>query len=146
VIQRLLAWDVGLILSGTLIALLVAQVSRYFAVAYHAVASGFQTICARMEEVSRALGRGPVATLFRVDLPLLRRTLAATATLLAIDLIKELPLTLILRPFNFNTLATRAYEFAVDERLGEAAPYALMIVAVGVFPVVLLQHLGDRKG
>ena len=83
-------------------------------------------------------------TLWRVALPLLRRTLLAAAILVFVDVMKEIPLTLSLRPFNFDTLATRAYQLAVDEQVAESSNAALVIIAVGLLPVLGLDRLLTR--
>jgi iron(III) transport system permease protein len=91
-----------------------------------------------MEDAARSLGSTPAATLFRVHVPLLAPTLATAALLVFVDVLKELPATFALRPFNFDTLAIEAYNLAKDERLGEAALPALVIVAVGLIPVLVV--------
>jgi len=83
-------------------------------------------------------------TLFEIELPLLRGTLVAAGTLVVIDVLKELPLTLILRPFNFDTLATRAFQLASDERLAASAPAALLVIFVATTVVVVLHRTLDR--
>ena len=85
--------------------------------------------CRNLDDASRCLGEPPLATLWRVALPLLRRTLVAAAILVFVDVMKEIPLTLSLRPFNFDTLATRAYQLAVDEQVAESANAALQVAA-----------------
>jgi iron(III) transport system permease protein len=104
-----------------------------------------------MEQAARTLGHTPAQTLWRVHLPLLRGSALTAALLVFIDVMKELPATLVMRPFNFDTLATQAYTLASDERLAEASTSALAIVAVGLVPmVVLCRHIvrgtADRPG
>ena len=91
-----------------------------------------------MDQAARTLGQGPLGTLRRVHLPMIRASVLTAALLVFVDVMKELPMTLLLRPFNFHTLATRVYEYAADELLEEAALPALAIVAAGIGPVVLL--------
>jgi len=135
----------GLLVSGTVTALVVAYLVRFLAVAMAPVDSGFERICGKLDETSRSLGVSPLRTLFRVNIPLLRGTLMGAALLVFVDVLKELPLTLVLRPFNFDTLATRAFQLAMDERVGESAIPALLIVAVGLLPVIILNRLMTRE-
>ena len=137
------AFDVptGLLLSGTLAALIFAYVVRFLAVALNPVESGFKRLCGNLDDTSRSLGVPPLKTLWKVDLPLLRGTLISAALLVFVDVLKELPLTLILRPFNFDTLATRAFQLATDEQLARSAVPALLIIAVGLVPVIVLNKL-----
>ena len=136
----------GLLLSGTLVALVFAYVVRFLAVALNPVESGFERVCGNLDETSRSLGVSPLKTLLKVDLPLLKGTLLSAALLVFVDVLKELPLTLILRPFNFDTLATRAFQLATDEQLAQSAVPALLIIAVGLLPVVVLNKLIGRGG
>ena len=131
----------GLLLSGTLAALIFAYVVRFLAVALNPVESGFKRLCGNLDDTSRSLGVPPLKTLWKVDLPLLRGTLISAALLVFVDVLKELPLTLILRPFNFDTLATRAFQLATDEQLARSAVPALLIIAVGLVPVIVLNKL-----
>ena len=110
--------------------------------------AGFERTCATMDESSRSLGVAPLRTLLRVNVPLLRGTLLAAGLLVFVDVLKELPLTLILRPFDFDTLATRAFQLAMDEQVARSALPSLLIIAIGLIPVVLLTRLmeGDRAG
>ncbi|SOE01123.1 ABC transporter permease [Caenispirillum bisanense] len=128
----------GLLLTGTMAALIYAYLVRFLAVSYNAVEASLGKVTANLEGASRTLGHGPLSTLRRVHLPMIRGSILTAALLVFVDVMKELPATLIMRPFNFDTLAVRAYELATDERLAEAAPAALAIVAVGIVPVVLL--------
>jgi iron(III) transport system permease protein len=93
-----------------------------------------------MDQAARSLGHSPGQTLWHVHLPLLRGSALTAALLVFIDVMKELPATLVMRPFNFDTLATQAYTLASDERLGEASTAALAIVVVGLLPLVLLSR------
>jgi iron(III) transport system permease protein len=134
----------GLLLSGTLVALLFAYTVRFMAVAFLPVESGFTRICGRVDDAARSLGATPSCALRKVSLPLLRGTLLAAVILVFVDVLKELPLTLILRPFNFDTLATRAYQLATDELIAVSASYALVIILAGIIPVVLLNRVVTR--
>lgn len=146
VVQTLTGNPVGLILTGTVAALLFAYVVRFLAVALNPVDSGFERTCGNLDETSRSLGSPPLRTLLRVDIPLLRGTLLSAGLLVFVDVLKELPLTLILRPFNFDTLATRAFQLAMDEQVQRSALPALLIVVTGMIPVILLSRLmGERE-
>ncbi len=135
----------GLVITGTVLALLAGYVVRFFAVGYHAVDSGFCGVTTRFDEVARASGMRPRQALVRVGIPSLRPALIGAAMLLIVDILKELPLTMILRPFNLETLATRVFRLAGNEMVAEAAIPALMIVAISVVPVILLQRLSSAR-
>ncbi len=131
---------VGLLLSGTLFTLLYAYNVRFLAVSLQTVEAGLGKIKPTIDDAGRSLGLKPAAVLYRLHLPLMQGTLLTTILLVFVDVLKELPATLILRPFNFNTLAVRAYEMASDERLADAGLPALMIVLAGIIPVILLSR------
>jgi len=135
----------GLLLSGTLVALLFAYTVRFLSVSIQAVEAGLGKIRMSMDDAARSLGRRPAQVLREVHLPLMRGTVLSAVLLVFVDVLKELPATLILRPFNFNTLAVRAYEMAADERLADAGPPALMIVVAGILPVILLSRAIGRQ-
>lgn len=135
----------GLLLSGTLAALLFAYLVRFLAVSLQTVESGLAKIRPSMDEAARSLGLVPTQVLSRVHLPMLKGSLLTALLLVFVDVLKELPATLVLRPFNFNTLAVRAFELASDERLADAAPAALTIVLVGLAPVILLSRSITRS-
>jgi iron(III) transport system permease protein len=128
----------GLFLSGTVFALLFAYTVRFLAVSVNAIESGLGKIKPTMDDAGRSMGLSPIAVLRKIHMPLMRGTVLTALLLVFVDVLKELPATLILRPFNFNTLAVRAHELAADERLADAATPALMIVLVGIIPVILL--------
>ncbi|GAA0351769.1 iron ABC transporter permease [Bowmanella denitrificans] len=135
------AWfgiSTGLLLSGTLFALLLAYAVRFLAVSLHQVQSGLERIKPGMDQAGRSLGLNPFGVLTRVHLPMLKASLLSALLLVFVDVLKELPATLILRPFNFDTLAIRTYELASDERLSDAALPALLILFAGLLPVILL--------
>ena len=134
----------GLLLSGTLIALLFAYCARFLPVALHGVEAGLTRIRPSMDDAARSLGSAPRGVLWRVHIPMLRGSLLTALLLVFVDVLKELPATLILRPFNFNTLAVRAYELASDERLADSATFALAIVLAGIGPVILLSRAISR--
>ena len=130
----------GLLLSGSLVALLFAYMVRFLAISIQSVESGLGNIKHSMDDAARSLAYTPSKILFRVHLPIMRGTVLTAMLIVFVDVMKELPATLILRPFNFNTLAVRAFELASDERLADSSTAALMIVAVGLLPVILLSH------
>lgn len=136
-------WHAGLLLTGTAAALVFACLVRFLTVAYNACHGGLEQIHVRLDDAARTLGAGPGRMLRRIHVPLLRGSVATAGLLVFIDVVKELPATLILRPFNFETLATRVYRLASDERLAEASTAALAIVAVGIVPAILL-GIADR--
>lgn len=135
----------GLLLSGTLFALLLAYSTRFLAVSLHSVEAGLERIKPSMDNAARSLGASPWQVLRRVHVPLLRGSVLTALMLVFVDVLKELPATLILRPFNFNTLAVRTYELASDERLSDAALPALAIVCVSIIPVILLSRTLDAS-
>ena len=128
----------GLLLGGTTVAVVYAYCVRFFAVAQHGLEASLKRISPSMDASARTLGAGQLEMLRRVHWPLLRPSIATAALLVFVDCLKELPATLVLRPFNVDTLAVVAYNFAADERLGEAAMPSLLIVLVGLLPVVVL--------
>lgn len=128
----------GLILTGGIAALIYAYLARFLAVALSTVEAGLARVTPNMDAAAQSLGCGPHEILCRVHLPLIRGSLLNTALLVFVDVMKELPATLVMRPFNFDTLATQTFTLAADERLAEASTAALAIVAVGLLPVLLL--------
>jgi iron(III) transport system permease protein len=126
----------GLLLTGTIAALVYAYLVRLAAVSLQTTDSGLAKITPSMDDAARSLGARPAVTLARVHVPLLAPSLATAALLVFVDVLKELPATLALRPFNFDTLAVEAYNLAKDERLAEAALPSLAIVAAGLLPVI----------
>jgi len=134
----------GLLLTGTVFALIYAYLVRYFAVAWNGIEPGFARITPAMDDAARSLGAGTWGTLVRVHAPLLGRSGAAALLLVFVDVMKELPATLVLRPFNFDTLATQTYLLAKDERLAEASLPSLAIVAVGLVPITALARMARR--
>ena len=132
------ALSTGLLLSGTMFGLVYAYLVRFLTAAFNTVESGLKVITPSMDAAAKSLGENTLGSLFRVHIPLLKSSLFTALLLVFVDVIKELPATLIVRPFNLDTLAVRVYRLASDERLAEAASGALAIVIVGVLPVILL--------
>ena len=135
----------GLLLSGTLIAVVFAYLVRFLPVALNTLDAGLGKIKPTMDDVGRSMGLNPLQILRRVHVPLLQGSLLTASLLVFVDVLKELPATLILRPFNFNTLAIRTYELANQERLAEASSSALMIVLAGIIPVIILSKSISRS-
>jgi len=143
-VQNQISGIVQILIMGTWVSLIFAYLVRFMAVAYNGIDSALSNISTSIDESSRSLGKSYWQTLKEVLLPLLKRPVGVGMLLVFIDVVKELPITLILRPFNFDTLAIRAFEFATDERLAEAAPYALVVILVGLLPVVFLHKITPK--
>lgn len=133
-------WGIGALVTATAVGIVWAYLVRFCAVALQSVQSGYARIPASLDDSARMLGMGSLGLMARVHWPLLRRSTAAAALLVFVDVMKELPATMVLRPFNSDTLAVVAYQLARDERLGEAALPSLALVAVGLVPVILLSR------
>jgi iron(III) transport system permease protein len=131
----------GLLFSGTVFAILFAYVVRFLAIALGSVDSSLSKITPAMDMAARTLGHGPVDTFFKVHLPLIRGGVLIGLLVVFVDCMKELPATLILRPFNFDTLATYVYQFASDELIEQASLGALGIVLAGLIPAVILSRV-----
>ncbi len=130
----------GLLLTGGMAALIYAYLVRFLAVALQSVSASLAKVTPSMDEAARSLGASEADTLRRVHVPILRGSLLTGALLVFVDVMKELSATLVMRPFNFDTLATQAYMLASDERLAEASTASLAIVAVGLLPMILLSR------
>jgi len=148
---RFFGVSTGLLLSGTVFALVFAYTVRFLAMAYGSINSSMKKISPHMDDAARSLGHSPGTILGQVHLPLIRGGMLTAALVVFVDCMKELPATLVLRPFNFETLATQVYQFASDELIGQSALYALLIVLVGLVPVILLsaridhsRNIGDK--
>ena len=136
----------GLLLSGSLFAVMFAYMVRFLAISIQSVEAGLVKVQLSMDEAARSLSYTPGEILIHVHLPLMKGTVLTAFLIVFVDVMKELPATLILRPFNFNTLAVRAFELAADERLADSSTAALMIVVVGLVPVILLsQSIGASR-
>lgn len=136
------AWNsahgVALVLSGSVIALIYAYLVRFLAVSFQSVQAGLLKITPAMDASARSLGHGLASMLMHIHVPLLWRSVLTAGLLVFVDVVKELPATLTIRPFNFDTLAVITHQLASDERLGEAALPALTIVLIAIVPVVIL--------
>ncbi|NEQ96588.1 MAG: iron ABC transporter permease [Cyanothece sp. SIO2G6] len=155
-IQSMRGTSPGLLLSGTITALVFAYLVRFLAVSLGAVESGLEKIRPNLDDACRSLGCSPTETLMRLHVPLMGGSLLTAVMLVFVDVMKELPATLVMRPFNFDTLAVRVYQYASDERLVEASAPALMVLLVGLIPVIVLsrqiarsrpsQHIHQNEG
>jgi iron(III) transport system permease protein len=138
-------WGAGAWVTTTVLGVVWAYLVRFSSVALQTVQSGYTRLPLSLDDSARTLGVSGLALLRRVHLPLLRRSTVVAALLVFVDVMKELPATLVLRPFNHDTLAVVAYQLAKDERLGEAALPSLALVAVGLIPVILLSRALNAK-
>jgi iron(III) transport system permease protein len=147
-VDRLNLWfgtTFGLLLTGSLGILVYAYLIRFLAVALQSVAAGLTKITPSMDDAAQSLGATRFGVLRQIHIPLLRPSLVTAALLVFVDVMKELPATLVLRPFNFDTLAVHVYVLAKDERLAEAAWPALAMVAVGLVPVLIASRQITRQ-
>jgi iron(III) transport system permease protein len=135
-----------LLLSTSIAMLVFAFVVRYMAIGFNSVNSAFAKVGVKYNDAARTLGIGRTRAMLRIELPMLKNSLVAGFILTFIDIIKELPLTLLLRPFNFNTLASRAYEYANDERIHESSVPALLIIVLSMLLIALLVKISSTKG
>ena len=128
----------GLLFSGTIAAVTFGYLVRFLALAFGSIEASLTKITPNMDGAARSLGHGAMSTLRRVHLPMIRGSILTASMMVFVDCMKELPLTVILRPFNFHTLATFVHQYASDEQLGEASLAALSIVGFGILPVIVL--------
>ncbi len=135
----------GLLLSGTIVALTFGYVVRFLALALGAMEVSLARVTPSIDGAARTLGAGPGRRLLRVHLPIVRGSMLAAVILVFVDGMKELPMTIVMRPFNFETLATQVHQYSANERFAQAAPAALGIVLVGLLPVILLSRAIGRR-
>ena len=147
-LENIFGISTGLLFSGTIAAVAYGYLTRFLALSYGTMEASLMRITPSMDGAARTLGLGPARTLKRVHLPMIRGGILAAAILVFVDTMKELPMTIILRPFNFETLATQVHQLATDELLEESALGSLSIVAAGLLPVVYLSRTirGARPG
>lgn len=142
----------GLLFSGSIFILVFAYVARFLALSYGTMEAGLTRIRPNLDGAARTLGRTPAGVLRDIHVPILKGSLGTAAILVFVDTMKELPATLVLRPFNFDTLATHVYQYAKDEQIELAALGSLTIVLVGLIPTLLLSYTishsrsGENKG
>ncbi|MEO0937606.1 MAG: iron ABC transporter permease [Pseudomonadota bacterium] len=146
---RMEAWfgiSTGLLITGSIWLMITAYLIRFIAAAIGAYEGGLETVTGNVDAAARVLGRSGWGTVRDIHIPILRRSLLTALLIVFVDTIKELPATLILRPFNFDTLAVQAFRLASDERLEGAAVPSLVIAAIGLIPVILLcRQIGERR-
>ena len=143
--KRNLGISSGLIFSGTILAVTFGYLVRFLALAFGAIEASLSKITVHMDGASRSLGHSPMSTLRNIHFPLMRGSVLAALILVFVDCMRELPMTVILRPFNFHTLATHVHQFAMDEQFGEASFAALAIVGFGILPVIVLSYAITRS-
>ena len=143
-ISSIFGFNTGLLLTGGFMVLIYAYLIRFLAVALQSVEAGLSKITPSMDDAARSLGSTPLEVMREVHMPLLRTSLITAGLLVFVDVMKELPATLVMRPFNFDTLAVQTYNLAMDERLAEASTAALVIVAVGLIPLIIASRAITR--
>ena len=137
-VESATGWDIGLLITGSAIGLIFAYVVRFAVIAHGAVDGALGRVTPSMELAARTLGASRRTALARIHVPMIRGSVLTAAILIFVDTAKELPATLILRPFNFETLATTVYNYASLEQLAESGPAAIAIILVGLLPVAIL--------
>ena len=142
--EQRFGWRSGLLLTGTTFILIYAYLVRFLTVAFNTTNSGFKHIPPVYDHVAQSLGAKRPRILRRIYYPLMKRSIATALILVFVDTMRELPATLLLRPFNFETLATRVYRLASDERIAEASTAAIAIVIIGLIPVLFLNKLSEK--
>jgi iron(III) transport system permease protein len=135
--------EIGLVLAGSSAALIIAYAVRFLSISVGFVQAGLAHVPADLDEAGRVMGAGPLALVRNVHLPLLRPALVGAALLIFVDCLKELPMTLLLRPLNVETLSTYIYQYATRGVFEEGALAAVLIVAVGILPVIRLVQLTE---
>jgi len=144
-LYQLMGISTTLVLSVSLIMLISAYIIRFFAIGYNAIESGYDKIGTDFRDASRLLGVGLTKTFFKVDLPMLKGAIISGFLLIFIDILKEIPLTLILRPFNFDTLSTKAFQYASDEKIMEASQASLLIVGISVLAIYFFYKFLEKE-
>ncbi|PQJ23388.1 iron ABC transporter permease [Tenacibaculum sp. SG-28] len=136
---------IGFFMNGTIIALLYAYTIRFAAVAYNPIEASALKLGTSLVEASKMLGSGNLKTFYKIQFPLLKPAIISSFILVFVDVMKELPLTLILKPYSVNTLAVKAYEYASDELIAEAALPSLCIILTGILPILFLNRLISKN-
>ena len=139
--------SVGLFLSGTIFILIFAYCIRFLTVSSRTIKAGLDSVSLATDEAAKSLGANNISMFFKIHFHMLKTPLLISFLVVFIDIMKELPITTILRPFNFNTLSIKAFELASDERIADASSSAIMIVIAGIIPVILITKniLGKRN-
>lgn len=144
-LYRLIGMQTTLFLSVSLVMLISAYIIRFFAIGYNSIESGYDKIGTDFRDASRLLGVGLTKTFFKVDVPMLKGAIISGFILVFIDILKEIPLTLILRPFNFDTLSTKAFQYASDEKIMEASQASLLIVGISALAIVVFYKFLEKE-
>ena len=134
-----------LVLSVSIAMLVTAYIIRFFAIGYNSIETGYDKIGIDFRDASRILGLGVTKTFFKVDVPMMKGAIISGFILVFIDVLKEIPLTLILRPFNFDTLSTKAFQYASDEKIMEASQASLLIVGISALAIVFFYKFLERE-
>lgn len=134
-----------LVLSVSLVMLITAYIIRFFAIGYNSIESGYDKIGTDFRDASRLLGWGLTKTFLKVDVPMMKGAIISGFILVFIDILKEIPLTLILRPFNFDTLSTKAFQYASDEKIMEASQASLLIIALSAISIFVFHKLLEKE-
>lgn len=135
-----------LVLSTSIVMLIFAYIIRFLAIGYNSIESGFEKVGKKFYEASTMLGNNITQTFFKVDLKMIKPAIISAFLLVFVDILKELPLTLILRPFNFNTLATKSFEYANDEMIHEASIASIIIIIISAVSIYFFYKIGDKEG
>lgn len=135
-----------LVLSTSIVMLIFAYIIRFLAIGYNSIESGFDKVGKKFYEASTMLGNNITQTFFKVDIKMIKPAIISAFLLVFVDILKELPLTLILRPFNFNTLATKSFEYANDEMIHEASIASIIIIIISAVSIYFFYKIGDKEG
>ncbi|TWT27195.1 iron ABC transporter permease [Planomicrobium sp. CPCC 101110] len=144
-LYRMAGFETTLVLSVSLVLLITAFIIRFFAIGFHSIETGYDKIGTDFRDASRLLGAGLTKTFFKIDVPMLKGAIFSGFILVFIDVLKEIPLTLILRPFNFDTLSTKAFQYASDEKIMEASQASLLIVGISALAIVLFYKFLEKE-
>lgn len=134
-----------LVLSVSIVMLITAYIIRFFAIGYNSIESGYDKIGTDFRDASRMLGMGLTRTFLKVDVPMMKGAIISGFILVFVDILKEIPLTLILRPFNFDTLSTKAFQYASDEKIMEASQSSLLIIAISAISIFIFHKLLEKE-
>lgn len=144
-LYRVAGVENSLVFSVSLTMLVAAYIIRFFAIGYNSIESGYDKIGTDFRDASRLLGAGLTKTFFKIDMPMLKGAIISGFILVFIDVLKEIPLTLILRPFNFDTLSTKAFQYASDEKIMEASQASLVIVGISALAIVVFYKFLEKE-
>lgn len=137
-------WDIRLIMTGSILGMILAYIARFYSPAYQNIHSGFARIAPEIDRMGQVFGKSRMYIFRKIHMPLIARPVLYAGLLVSIDIIKELPASLILRPFNITTLSIKFFEFARDDRQADAAPYAIILIVISLLAVYLLMKMDKR--